>query len=100
VSAALAYVTFGLDRRPRPGAATRVFVWVNLYGLLISAVNTALDSNYLYICRKPPVASPFDYMGPWPCYVGVLDLSLLVFLVALHHLARAGPLAPTPPPAS
>jgi hypothetical integral membrane protein (TIGR02206 family) len=93
VSVAAAYVVFGLDRRPRPAAALRVFAWVNAYGLAISAVNWLLGANYLYICRKPPVASPFDYMGPWPCYVGVLDLTLLAFLAGLTYLARQVPLA-------
>lgn len=91
VSVAAVYYTFGLDRRPRPLAAWRVWLTVNAVGLCIAALNTKLGSNYLYICRKPPVASPFDYMGPWPHYVIVLDLTLAALLALLTWVARAAP---------
>lgn len=86
VSVVALYVVFGLDRRPRPRAELHVWLSVNLYGLLAAAINTALGSNYLYICRKPPTGSPFDFMGPWPYYVLVLDLTLGAMLLGLAAL--------------
>ena len=95
VSVVALYSTFGLDRRPRPGAAPRVWLAVNLYGLAAGALNHHLHSNYLYICRKPPVASPFDYMGPWPVYVVVLDLVLAALLLLLTALSDRIPVTRT-----
>lgn len=94
VSAAMAYQAFGLDRRPRPGAPLRVWLAVNVYGLIASAINLRLDSNYLYICHKPGVSSPFDYLGPWPWYVVALDLILAGFIAVLARIARIVPTLP------
>lgn len=95
VSVAMLYVAFGLDRRPRPGAALKVWLAVNLYGLVAAEINIVLGSNYLYICRKPPMASPFDWMGPWPWYVVAVDLTLCAILLALAALAARVPDART-----
>lgn len=99
VSVAAAYMVFGLRRLPRPGAWLRIFALANLFGLAVAAINLQLDSNYLYICKKPQVESLFDLLGPWPWYVGAMELIVLAFLGALsfvepglHHAAlRARP---------
>lgn len=91
VSVAVAYAVFGLDRRPRPNAGLRVWLAVNAYGLLAILVNLKLGSNYLYICRKPGVNSPFDYLGDWPYYVVALDLLLGAFIAGLTLIARIVP---------
>jgi len=91
VAVVAAYVAFGLDRRPRPGAAWRVWLMVNGIGLAVAAFNVVMGSNYLYICRKPGVGSPFDYMGPWPLYVVVLDLTLAALLALLAFAGRHVP---------
>jgi hypothetical integral membrane protein (TIGR02206 family) len=93
VSVAVVYVTFGLDVRPRAMAGLKVWGLVNAVGIVIAGVNMRLGSNYLYICRKPPVASPFDFMGPWPLYVVVLDLVLAALLVLLTVVSEKVPLA-------
>lgn len=92
VSVAVVYVTFGLDVRPRATAGLRVWGLVNAIGIVIAGVNVWLGSNYLYICRKPPVSSPFDFMGPWPVYVVVLDLVLAGLVAALTLVAERVPL--------
>lgn len=91
VAVVAAYATFGLDRRPRPGAAWKVWLAVNAYGLIAALVNIRLHSNYLYICQKPAAFSPFNFMGDWPQYVVVLDLCLAALLAALSSLAERAP---------
>lgn len=91
VAVTAAYAVFGLDRRPRPRAAVHVWIAVNLYGLAMVYVNTRLHANYLYICRKPGVNSPFDYLGPWPHYVVALDVILAGFLAGLTLIAAIVP---------
>ncbi len=77
VVVAASYLVFGLRLRPRRGAWLRVFGAIQIYGCSIAAVNYVLKSNYLFLCHKPIVASPFDYLGPWPYYVIVADLLFL-----------------------
>jgi hypothetical integral membrane protein (TIGR02206 family) len=97
VAVGAAYMVFGLGWMPAAGATRRVLLAVNAYGLAMCAVNAALGSNYLYICRKPPVASPIDWMGPWPLYVLVLDVALVAALATLALVfARCGPAATAP----
>lgn len=91
VSVAALYAVFGLDRRPRPGSQARVWIAVNAYGLVAAAINTALSSNYLYICRKPAMGSPFDFMGPWPWYVVAVDLTLLALITVLAGVSTRVP---------
>jgi hypothetical integral membrane protein (TIGR02206 family) len=76
-------LVFGLGLRPRPGAPWRVFritvAWAGFVGL----VDAALGANFMYLCRKPAVSTPLDWMGPWPVYVGV---GALVALGLFHAL--------------
>ena len=94
VAMTMAYTAFGLDRRPRPGAGAKVWLAVNAYGLLAILINLKLHSNYLYICRKPGVSSPFDYLGSWPGYVLWLDVILAAFIAGLTLIARIAPRLP------
>lgn len=66
--------------RPRPISILKAWAWLNLYALAVVPVNLALGTNYLYLMRKPGVASLLDHFGPWPWYLGVLEgIGLLVF---------------------
>lgn len=87
VSVAVAYVTIGLDRRPRVWSGLKVLSFVNAVGIAVAGINVWLGSNYFYICRKPPVASPLDWMGPWPWYVAVLDVVLAALIAALTEMS-------------
>jgi hypothetical integral membrane protein (TIGR02206 family) len=75
-------LVFGLGFRPRPGAPFRVFGITAGWAALVGLVNLALGTNYMYLRHKPTVATPLDWMGPWPVYIGVgAAAALLLFLV-------------------
>lgn len=86
VCAAVLYQVVGLRQWPRPGAARRVFLLINGYGGLMVAVNLALGANYVYICAKPQLGSPMDWLGPWPIYIVVMDV---LFIGALALVSAA-----------
>lgn len=88
VVVAAACLVYGLRIRPRPGSWLRVFGLIQLYGLGIAALNASIRSNYLYLCKKPGVDSPFDFLGPWPLYVLAVDGILLALLAVLGWLSR------------
>jgi len=74
-------LVFGLGFRPRPGAPWRVFGITAGWAALVGLVNLALGTNYMYLRHKPTVATPLDWMGPWPVYIGVgAAVALALFL--------------------
>ena len=86
VVGAVLYMLLGLGLWPRPGAARRTFLYTNAYGAAIGLVNLALGANYVYLCFKPQVGSPLDWLGPWPYYVVVMDV---IFIGVLALVAAA-----------
>jgi hypothetical integral membrane protein (TIGR02206 family) len=75
-------LVFGLGLRPRPGAPLRVFGITAAWAALVGLVDLAFDANYMYLRAKPLAATPLDWMGPWPVYIGVgAGVALGLFLV-------------------
>ncbi|HEV2029536.1 MAG TPA: TIGR02206 family membrane protein [Candidatus Dormibacteraeota bacterium] len=96
VTAAL-FLVVGLRQWPRRNAVLRVIAITIAYVLLVGAVDAVTGANYMYLRSKPPTASLFDLMGPWPWYVAgaaVLGIALLFILEAPFHWLRHR----TPPP--
>jgi len=74
--------------RPRLRSVGIAVVVTFAYMLIVMAVNTLLDTNYMYLRTKPEGASIMDYMGPWPWYVvGVVGLGSVVCLVCYAPFA-------------
>ena len=82
VSSALSLV-FGFRLLPRPRDFLRAFLALNLYAGLITLVNLGLDTNYLYLRRKPISPTPFDVFGPWPYYILTLEAAFLAVFFLL-----------------
>jgi hypothetical integral membrane protein (TIGR02206 family) len=76
-------LVFGLRLGPRPGAAWRALGITAAWAAFVGLVNLALGTNFMYLCRKPLVATPLDWMGPWPLYIGT---GAAVALVLFHAL--------------
>ncbi|MFQ6113099.1 MAG: TIGR02206 family membrane protein [bacterium] len=69
------YATVVFKYRPTLKSIWRTFLTTLLYTLVIIPVNLLLNTNFLYICRKPKNPSLLDYLGPWPWYV--LSLAII-----------------------
>jgi hypothetical integral membrane protein (TIGR02206 family) len=76
-------LVFGVGLRPRPGAPWRAFGITAGWAAFVGLVDLALGTNYMYLRRKPVVATPLDWMGPWPVYIGVGAVVTLVLFVIL-----------------
>jgi hypothetical integral membrane protein (TIGR02206 family) len=64
-------LVFGLGLRPRPGAPLRVWAITLAWAAFVGLVDLEFGTNYMYLRRKPPSATPLDWMGPWPVYLAV-----------------------------
>ena len=64
----------------------------------VMVFNAATGTNYGYLARKPATSSMLDLMGPWPWYVGVEALVLVVvWALMTWPWERAGRIAPDRP---
>lgn len=89
VIVAAAWLVFGLRVVPGAGAWRGAWVFTLAYAALAGAVNLALGTNFLYLCRKPDVPTLLDFFGPWPVYVAtVAAFALLLFRLLDLPLAR------------
>lgn len=61
------------------------FLLVNVYGALIFLINRLLNSNYMYMMKKPGGgASLLDVLGPWPWYLLSAEAVTIVFFYLLY----------------
>jgi hypothetical integral membrane protein (TIGR02206 family) len=94
VIAALLLVV-GMRCRPRRDAIWRVMAITFAYVAFVGAVDAFSGLNYMYLRAKPPTASLFDLMGPWPWYLVVatgVGVVLFLILDAPFRLSRRTPL--------
>lgn len=70
----VAYATLVYALRPRLRSVGMTLAVTAAYAAVITVVNLALGTNYLYLCRRPEGQSVLDYFGPWPWYLGGLGL--------------------------
>ena len=79
------YVTYVLNMQPKLKSVFKSFFALQLYVIIMIAVNYMLDANYFYLNEKPQSASLLDYFGGWPWYILVgqiiiIPLFLLIYL--------------------
>lgn len=68
--------------RPTLSSIKKVFVWSNVYMLLVTFVNLAIGSNYLYTLHKPTIPTILDRLGSWPWYILAMEaIGLMIGLI-------------------
>jgi hypothetical integral membrane protein (TIGR02206 family) len=86
------YMTVVEGFRPTLKSIPRVFIWMNVYALIVFFINSAIGSNYLMINYKPETPSLLDLLPEWPIYIlymellGVISILLLYFPFAVKDL--------------
>ncbi len=79
VLSSVLFLIFAFRLRISLRSLGRAWAWSQVYLACAVLVNWALGANYGYLCRKPVHASLFDWLGPWPLYLGSLELLAVVF---------------------
>ena len=83
VTAAL-YMTVVERFRPTWKSLVRVFLWTNVYALIIFFVNSYIGSNYLMINHKPDLPSILDLLPPWPIYIAYMEAIGIISMLLLY----------------
>ncbi len=85
---AMVFVTTKEGQRPTWLSLWKTMLVLNVYLVVVTAINYALGSNYMFTLQKPHTASLFDVMGPWPWYLLTAEV-LAVILFSLLYLPFA-----------
>jgi len=76
------YLIWSRQARPRDRSWQFAFWTLNVYGLLVAAVDYMAGTNFMYLRQKPGSSSLFGLLGPWPWYIVGADLvGLVIFRV-------------------
>ncbi len=77
------YLTVVEGMRPTWKSVRRVIAGTFIYMAVVTVINAAIGTNYMWTMGKPPVVSLLDVLGPWPWYLvpvialGVVNVLLL-----------------------
>lgn len=81
---AIMYLLLVEKRRPSKVSLKRALLVTHLYTVFVFVINQVFDTNYMFIGKKSSLPSLLDYLGPWPYYIIVLDVILIVLFILLN----------------
>ncbi len=87
---AVLYIVAGQGFRPGPGSGWRAFAALNVYALVVGAIDWTFGWNYGYLCAKPARPSLLDVLGPWPWYLLSVEVIAAVSFSLLYLPWRLG----------
>ena len=73
------YMIFVYRMLPTIRGVIQAFIFIQVYVLLIMAINWVLGSNYLFLNQKPEVITLLSWLGDWPYYIIFMDLLVIPF---------------------
>ncbi len=85
IVAAVLYLVWSGQARPRPGSVLRAMLAVNVFAAFVGTFDFFFKTDYMFLGAKPQTVSLLTFLGPWPWYIlaseGVaLALFLLLYL--------------------
>jgi hypothetical integral membrane protein (TIGR02206 family) len=81
------FAWLALGMHPRRHTAWWVWLGTNGWLVVVAGVNVLVDGNYMFLCQAPDVQSPLAAL-PWPWYVVLADVLMLVGFLGLQWLSR------------
>jgi len=81
---AACYATFVDHMRPTWKSMLRVIVLLNIFAVVVYAINILIGANYMFVVHKPETASIYDLFGPWPWYLLVSEALCVVIFLLLY----------------
>ena len=85
------YFVIVLNYNPSLKSVFKSFFALQVYVIVMVAVNYVLDANYFYLNQKPESATLLDHFGDWPYYIVVSQLILIPYFLLIYlpfHLSK------------
>lgn len=86
--AAVLYLVWSGQMRPRPWSVGRAILGVNLFAAIVGVFDFIYKTNYFYLRAKPANASVLDFLGPWPLYLLWTEGVAMALFVLLYLPTR------------
>ncbi|HUH28014.1 TIGR02206 family membrane protein [Gelidibacter sp.] len=80
----ISYATVIFKMTPNFSSVFKSFFALQLYFIMVLAVNYLLSANYFYLSEKPKSSSLLDYLGEWPYYIIVVELILVPYFLIIY----------------
>jgi hypothetical integral membrane protein (TIGR02206 family) len=98
--AAVLYLLWSGQLRPRKGSVLRALVCVNIFAAIVGTFDAVFKTNYFYLRAKPPNPAVLDYLGPWPIYLLCTEgVAFILFVLLYLPVRRKQPTMPADTPA-
>jgi hypothetical integral membrane protein (TIGR02206 family) len=78
------YSIFVFKLKPKLKSVLKSFLALQVYVVLMIAINYLLNANYFYLNQKPESASVLDYLGEWPYYIIVCQLIIIPLFLLIY----------------
>ncbi|SHM69982.1 TIGR02206 family membrane protein [Polaribacter sp. KT 15] len=78
------YATFIYKMRPTIKSVAKSFLAMQIYMIVMFALNYFLGSNYFYTNRKPDAATLLDLFGEWPKYIFVVEIIVIPYFLLIY----------------
>ncbi len=85
------YMTWIQKYRPSWKSIGWTMLFLNMAALVVGLINLALNSNYMFLMRKPNTPSLLDLLGPHPFYIFAEELIALLLFIIMFSLFFAIP---------
>ncbi|WGD33815.1 TIGR02206 family membrane protein [Olleya sp. YS] len=80
----IVYAIAVLKMTPTIKSVFKSFFTLQIYVVIILAINYSLGTNYSYLNSKPISGSVLDYLGDWPYYIIVVQLILIPLFLLIY----------------
>jgi len=84
IVAAVLYLVWSKQARPRPGSAVRAWLTLNVVAAFVGGFDFLFKTDFMFLRAKPPTVSLLDVFGPWPWYIVVCEGAGIVLFVLLY----------------
>lgn len=59
-------------------------VIIDIYGAMVYFLDRLIHANYLFLINKPEAASLLKYLGPWPWYILLAEVVMMLSFLILY----------------
>jgi len=82
--AAVLYLVWTGQARPRRGSVMRAMIAVNAMAVVAGTMDYFFGTDYMYLRAKPVQATLLDVLGPWPWYILSTEFVGLALFLLLY----------------